>query len=88
MGGQEGSRGYLYQGIATVLEALTVSNWDKIYIEFPTTNDKVDIALSQDGKIVRAIQVKSTENSFAPGAVKQWIKDIHNDFKTDSYELI
>ena len=88
MGGQEGSRGYLYQGIGTVLEALTVSNWDKIYIEFPTTNDKVDIALSQDGKIVRAIQVKSTENSFAPGSVKQWIKDIHNDFKTDSYELI
>lgn len=88
MGGQEGSRGYLYQGIATVLEALTSNNWDKIYIEFATSNDKVDIALSQDNKIVHAIQVKSTENSFAPGAVKQWIKDIHNDFKTDSYELI
>ena len=78
MGGQEGSRGYLYQGIATVLEALTENNWDKIFIEFPTTNDKVDIALSKDDKVITAIQVKSTENTFAPASVKQWLKDIYH----------
>ena len=55
MGGQEGSRGYLYLGIATVLEALTENNWDKIFIEFPTTNDKVDIALSKDDRVITAI---------------------------------
>lgn len=88
MGGQEGSRGYLYQGIATVLEALTENNWDKIFIEFPTTNDKVDIALSKDDKVITAIQVKSTENTFAPASVKQWLKDIYNDYKADSYELV
>ena len=88
MGGQEGSRGYLYQGIATVLEALTSNNWDRIYIEFPTSNDKVDIALSQDDRIVRAIQVKSTENTFAPASVKQWLRDIYNDYKADAYEIV
>ena len=46
MGGKEASRGFLYQGFASVLEALTdKGNWDKIYVEFPTSNDKVDIAL-------------------------------------------
>ena len=45
MGGQEGSRGFLYQGIASVLEALNDKRWDKIYIEFNSKDDKVDIAL-------------------------------------------
>ena len=80
MGGQEGSRGYLYQGIATVLESLTESNWDKIFIEFPTPNDKVDIALSKDDKVIAVIQVKSTENSFSPGEVKQWVKDLYDEY--------
>lgn len=88
MGGKEGGRGYLYQGIATVLEALTTKSWDSIYIEFPTEEDKVDIALSNNGKIVRAIQVKSTQNAFAPGAAKKWINDIYSDYKTDEYELV
>lgn len=47
MGGKEASRGFLYQGFASVLEALTdKSNWDKIYVEFPTSNDKVDKRIS------------------------------------------
>ena len=34
MGGKEASRGFLYQGFASVLEALTdKGNWDKIYVE-------------------------------------------------------
>ena len=33
VGGKEASRGFLYQGFASVLEALTdKDNWDKIYI--------------------------------------------------------
>ena len=52
---------FLYQGFASVLEALTdKGNWDKIYVEFPTSNDKVDIALEQQNQIVKCIQVKST----------------------------
>ena len=56
MGGKEASRGFLYQGSASVLEALTDKNkWDKIYIEFPTSNDKVDIALGAANKVIKSI---------------------------------
>lgn len=55
MGGKEASRGFLYQGFASVLEALTdKGNWDKIYVELPTSNDKVDIALSSKIKLLNA----------------------------------
>ena len=64
MGGKEGGRGYLYQGIVAVLEALERPDWDRIYVEFPTEGDKVDIALRSAGEITDAIQVKSTANSF------------------------
>lgn len=67
MGGKEGSRGYVYQGIVAVLESFSLSFWDKIYVEFPTDDDKVDIALSFGNNIVRAIQVKND--------VDQYIKD-------------
>lgn len=64
MGGQEGSRGYLYQAIAAVIESLSDNGWDKIYLEFPSENDKVDIALEANERIVKVIQVKSTNSSF------------------------
>lgn len=80
MGGKEGSRGYVYQGIVAVLESFSLSSWDKIYVEFPTDDDKVDIALSFGNNIVRAIQVKSTNNTFTPQQIKQWIRDLTNDY--------
>lgn len=81
MGGKEGSRGYVYQGIVAVLESFSLSFWDKIYVEFPTDDDKVDIALSFGNNIVRAIQVKSTNNTFTPQQIKQWIRDLTNDYE-------
>lgn len=76
MGGKEGGRGYLYQGIVAVLEALRRNDWDRIYIEFPTEGDKVDIALKSADTITDAIQVKSTVNSFSKGDISKWLKDI------------
>ena len=87
MGGIDGSRGYVYQGIAAVIESLTNTSWDKIYIEFITKDDKVDIALSENDKITQAIQVKSTSGIFNLPDVKKWIKDINNDFKCENYEI-
>ena len=52
MGGKEGSRGYLYQAFASVLEAMCQKNWDKIYIEFDSADDKVDIALEENNRIL------------------------------------
>lgn len=53
MSGQDGARGYLYQAFAAVLEALTIENWNELYVEFKTENDKVDIAVSTEGIINR-----------------------------------
>ena len=64
MGGKESSRGYLYQAVASSLEALCEDGWDRIYIEYDSENDKVDIALKQDDVIFKSIQVKSTINTF------------------------
>lgn len=88
MGGKEASRGFLYQGIASVLEALTdKSNWDKIYVEFPTSNDKVDIALEQQHQTVKCIQVKSTVNTFSKSDIQTWLKDLIEDVKSPEYKL-
>lgn len=88
MGGKEGARGYLYQGFACVLEALSdKENWDKIYVEFPTSNDKVDIALEQMGQIVKCIQVKSSINLFSKLDIQIWINAIINDMESPEYEL-
>ena len=90
VGGKEASRGFLYQGFASVLEALTdENNWDKIYIEFPTSNDKVDIALGKANKIIKSIQVKSTKNTFSKSDIKSWLCDLiaDADIDTSEYEL-
>lgn len=88
MGGKEGGRGYLYQGIVAVLEALKRDNWDRIYVEFPTEGDKVDIALKSVDKITDAIQVKSTVNSFEKGEISKWITDIIADYPCQRYRLV
>ena len=88
MGGKEASRGFLYQGFASVLEALTdKNNWDKIYIEFPTSNDKVDIALEAADKVIKSIQVKSTINTFSKSNIMSWVYDLIADIDTPEYEL-
>ena len=47
MGGKRSFTWILYQAFASVLEALCQKNWDKIYIEFDSEKDKVDIALEK-----------------------------------------
>lgn len=79
MGGKEGSRGYLYQAFASVLEAMCQKNWDKIYIEFDSADDKVDIALEENNKIFKSVQVKSTINTFSKNSLKKWLQDLIND---------
>lgn len=94
MGGREASRGFVYQGIASVLEALTIKdncngedNWDRIYIEYQTPKDKVDIALEKENKIIKSIQVKSTENVFSKPDIKKWLDEIVEDIESPKYEL-
>lgn len=79
MGGKESSRGYLYQAIVSGLEALCEDNWDRIYIEYDSKNDKVDIALEQDNLVFKTIQVKSTINTFNKNSVQRWLTELIND---------
>lgn len=79
MGGKEASRGFLYQAFASVLEALCQKNWDKIYIELKSNDDKVDIALEENGRIIKSIQVKSTINTFSKSSIQTWLSDLIRD---------
>ena len=79
MGGKEASRGFLYQAFAAILEALCDEKWDKIYVEYASNDDKVDIALEENGKISKSIQVKSTINSFSKTSIINWLKALIKD---------
>lgn len=79
MGGKDGSRGYLYQTFASIFQALCLDNWDKIYVEYNSENDKVDIALEKNGNAVKSIQVKSSVNSFDRSAIIEWTNDLIKD---------
>lgn len=89
MGGQQGSRGYLYQGIVCIFSACAENTWDNISVEYKTKDDKVDIALlSSVGTVQKAIQVKSSTNLFAQNDIKTWLTDIMNDIDSEEYQLI
>lgn len=89
MGGQEGSRGYIYQGISVIFSSFIENDWSNISVEYKTKNDKVDIALlSDDESVMRAMQVKSSVNSFSKSMIKGWITELMEDVAANSYELI
>lgn len=87
MGGREALTGFLYQGFASVLEALCQEEWDKISVEFPTPGDKVDINLEKDGINVKSIQVKSTTNTFSKSSLIEWMDSLIKDVDSQEYEL-
>ena len=88
LGGKEASRGFLYKAFASVLEALCQKNWDKIYIELKSNDDKVDIALEENGRIIKSIQVKSTINTFSKSSIQTWLSDlIRDDVGSAKFEL-
>ena len=88
MSGKEGSRGYLYQAVASCLEALCEDSWDRIYIEYDSEKDKVDIALKQGDVVFKSIQVKSTINTFSKVSLEKWLKAlIEDDVGATTFEL-
>ena len=88
MGGQEGNRGYLYQGLACIFSALLDESWRYISVEYHTDNDKVDIALlSEEELVIKAIQVKSSANLFTKSNIATWLKDLFDDVESQEYCL-
>jgi len=88
MGGQEGSRGYLYQSVISIIDACDKLEWEYISVEETTPEDKVDIAFFDSSKkILSAIQVKSSVNQFTVGDMQKWIKAMIKDISCDNYCL-
>jgi hypothetical protein len=86
VGGKESIRGFLYQGFASVIEALTQEFWDRIYVEYPT-GDKVDIALESQGRIIKSIQVKSSINLFSKSSIVTWINELVTEVTSEEYSI-
>lgn len=87
MGGQAGSRGYIYQGIVAILESLVNDEWDKIYVEYISKDEKVDIALEKKSRLIKTIQVKSSINQFTKKNLITWIDALIHDEDADEYQL-
>ncbi|MCU4776232.1 hypothetical protein FC685_30410 [Bacillus cereus] len=89
MGGKEGSRGYLYQSIATVLDSLLDEKWIKVEVEPDTENDKVDIMWVYENNKKKVVQVKSSENNISRADIINWLKDLIEDVKdAENYKLM
>lgn len=88
MGGQEGSRGYLYQSVISIIDACDNLEWEYISVEETTPEDKVDIAFfDENEKMLSAVQVKSSINQFTIGEMQNWIQAMIDDVSCESYCL-
>lgn len=83
MGGKEGSKGYLYQALVAVLDAIEKDDWTEVYLEFETDNDKVDIAFKDLNENLEVIQVKSSKNNFNKSDIDKWLIELIED-KSDA----
>lgn len=88
MSGRDGARGYIYQGIAALLDCFENEDWDQIKLEPQTPEDKVDIMMMKGNVIIKAIQVKSSKNVFYGPSVEGWLNDLKKDVDANEYELI
>ncbi len=79
MGGKDGSRGYLYQALVAVLDAIENDDWAEVYLEYETDNDKVDIAFKDSNGKLEVIQVKSSINNFSKADINKWLIEIIQD---------
>ena len=55
----------------------------KIYVEYNSPDDKVDIALEYNGSAVKSIQVKSSINSFDCKNIIKWTNDLKDSWEYD-----
>jgi len=79
MGGREGSRGYLYQAIASVLNSLNENNWEYVQLEPDSQNDKIDVMWEYGDGTKKATQIKSSYNNLPQADIKNWLEELIND---------
>ena len=78
-GGVVANRGFIFQAIVAEIQCLERDDWDAIKVEPKTKNDKVDIMLYKEGKIISAMQVKSSINPFSDTKTKEWLEKLRKD---------
>ena len=70
-GGQAAIRGYLVQTLIALLDALDdKKSWQSVTLEPNIESDKVDILL-KNSAVAKAVQVKSSQNPFSRGDVRE-----------------
>jgi hypothetical protein len=88
MGGQEGSRGYLFQAVIAALDTLNNEEWVTVCIEPNTTLDKIDILWTSEKKDKIVCQVKSSINNFDKSEILDWLNQLYSDnIKATEYRL-
>jgi hypothetical protein len=88
MSGQDAQRGFIYQTIVAMIECLDKTDWDAIKLEPETEDDKVDISFYASGKMLRAIQVKSSRNAFEKSDVERWLNETVRDARGEGAEEV
>jgi hypothetical protein len=71
-----------------MIECLDKTDWDAIKLEPETEDDKVDISFYASGKMLRAIQVKSSRNAFEKSDVERWLNETVRDARGEGAEEV
>lgn len=79
MSGVDAQRGFICQTIVAMIECLSRNDWDEIKLEPRTKWDKVDIQFYRDGRVISAIQVKSSQREFHKPDVERWLCAVKKD---------
>lgn len=87
MGGSEALRGYLIQTIIGLLEALDDGIWETVTFEPKHESEAIDI-LWRGKQWVKAVQIKSCQNSFQAADVTRWATNLESKFQATEFELI
>lgn len=86
MGGQSAQKGYLFQTLICLLNALAIDDWKFFTLEPDEGNSKIDIIW--EGEKTTAIQIKQSINKFTYSEASNLAKEIIDTRTADSYELI
>ena len=87
-GGRTGSRGYLFQTLVALLEALEEDHeWVSIILEPDDPTEKTDIRFVYPKGRTKAIQVKSSVNPFDEPQLQEWGGDLAKA-KASTHELV
>lgn len=88
MSGRDGFRGYIFQTMVSIINCLENPNWTRIKVEPETAQDKVDIVLYSDEKILSCIQVKSSINPFQKSDIEKWLQALQSDSLGGQNDLV